>query len=82
MFFMTVLTVEVSLLQVSDVSHVNIYRSFHAGIYDYHVIGLGRSRDGAINWCAANLDAVLPLPDTESEWEVSYNCSGCYATST
>ena len=63
---------EVSLLQDSDVSHASIFGSFHAGIYDYYVINLRSSRDGAINWCKNNLDAVLPLPNSEPEYEVNH----------
>ena len=69
--------VEVSVLEVSDVSHASIFGSFHAGIYDYYVIHLGSSRDGAINWCKNNLDAVLPLPCPEYEYEVNASPGNC-----
>ena len=48
----------------------DIWAGFLAGTTNYYVINIGTTRDGAANWCKENLDAVLPVPDTEYEFEV------------
>ena len=53
----------------------DINTGFQTGGYNYYVINLQRSREAAAIWCRDNLDAVLPVPDTEYEYEVSTDVS-------
>ena len=51
-----------------DFIHPDIHTGFQTGGYNYYVINLQRSRDDAAIWCRDN---VLPVPDTEHEYQVS-----------
>ena len=64
--------------------HPGLYGGFTASIYNYYATKFARNWNNTRTWCADYLDATLPVPDTQWEFDICFFTTNVanHATST
>ena len=61
-----------SLNYKDDIEVITNPKGFRYGNLKYFVVEIPSNADNAATWCRENVDGMLPVPDTEWEFNVSF----------